>query len=111
MKRLALILLALAALTLAAQVVLETRTTEVRRTRFKTSVTFDYNPTNGTLNQVEVRSADVTTVDGEFSSRRPGPVLRLSPEELVAAVPDYPSAQAGFNAWVNGLLTNAPAGE
>lgn len=108
MKKPFLILAAIAALTLAAQVVIDSETTLVERVRVRVETIFHNSAETGALLSVEIRTLDLTKVGGVEIKREPGPTFSLSHAQITNVLPGFDQLQATFAAVANALMTNAP---
>lgn len=110
MKQFASIIIALAAVAALAQVtVLETETVEITKERVRNATVLRNDPVTGTFAGAEVEYTLVTRIGTNVLSVVPLPPVKLTPEQVLEALPQFNASQAAWDAALERMRTNAPA--
>ena len=109
MKQFASIIIALAAVAALAQVtVLETETVEITKERVRNATVLRNDPVTGTFAGAEVEYTLVTRIGTNVLSVVPLPPVKLTPEQVLEALPQFNASQAAWDAALERMRTNAP---
>lgn len=110
MKPIASILVALAAVAALAQVtVLDTETVQLTKELVRNATVLRNDPVTGAFAGAEVEYTLVTRIGTNVLSVVPQPTVKLTPEQVFQALPQFNASQAAWDAALERMRTNAPA--
>lgn len=107
MKRTFLPLVASVAFAAAAQVIIESQSVVLTRTRVRTETIFRNSAETGELLEVEIRTVDIIRSGTNEVKRLPGPTIMLTPEQMKNTLPGFGQIQATFAEAATRLMTNS----